>query len=45
MGLVLGWGQPMTNPTEHGSDFKAEQLVLFGVAAIALLVFAFTYVY
>jgi hypothetical protein len=34
----------MTKSTADRSDLKAEQLVLFGVATILLLVFAWTYV-
>jgi hypothetical protein len=33
----------MTAPTDHQSDFRAEQLILFGAATIVLLVFALTY--
>ena len=35
----------MTTQSVHHSDFEAGQLTLFSVAAIVLLVFAFTYAY
>ena len=33
----------MTTRSDHHSDYEASQLVLFGAAAIALLVFAWTF--
>jgi hypothetical protein len=38
-------GTAMTVHSDHHSDFEAGQLALLGVAAIMLLVFAWTYVY
>jgi hypothetical protein len=35
----------MATRSDHHSDFEAGQLALLGVAAIMLLVFAWTYVY
>ena len=35
----------MASRLDHHSDFEADQLTLFSVAAIVLLVFAFTYAY
>jgi len=34
----------MTTTPDRRSDFRAEQLVLFGVAAIVLLVFVWTHI-
>ena len=34
----------MKKPTDHLSDFGTDKLVFFGVAAIVLLVFVYTYV-
>ena len=42
MGLLRGCGPPMSvqNDHDHHSDYGPGQLVLFGAAAIVLLVFA-----
>jgi len=37
-------GGDLTTSSDHHSDFEARQLVLFGVAIIVLLVFAWTFV-
>ena len=41
--FYIGWGPPMT--IRGHSSFEPRQLVLFGVAAIVLLVFTWTYVH
>jgi hypothetical protein len=38
-----GWAMSISD--HHHSDFEAGQLVLFGAAAIVLLVFAWTFVH
>ena len=40
-----GWGPLMAKATDHDSDFRPEQLVLFGAAIIILLIFAWTYLH
>lgn len=35
----------MAKATDHDSDFRPEQLVLFGAAIIVLLIFAWTYLH
>ena len=42
----FGWGPPMTVQSDHDqrSDYDLRHLVLLGVAAIVLLVFAWTFV-
>ena len=40
-----GWGALMAKATNHDSDFRPEQLVLFGAAIVVLLIFAWTYLH
>jgi hypothetical protein len=35
----------MTSRNDHRSDYEPNQLVLFGAAAVVLLVFAWTFVH
>jgi hypothetical protein len=35
----------MTTRNDHHTDYESGQLALFGVAAVVLLVFAWTYVH
>ena len=42
--LLSAVGRDSMSISDHHSDFEAGQLVLFGAAAIVLLVFAWTFV-